>query len=100
MALFKKILIANRGEIAVRVNKAAQKLGISTVAIYSPADKDALHARVTDEAYDLGSNDLSASYLDIEKIVNIAKTAGCEAVHPGNGRERGLQKKGKAPAAV
>lgn len=85
MALFKKILIANRGEIAVRVIKAAAKLGIRTVAIYSSADEGSLHVRLADEAYSLNSNELAESYLNIEKIIQIAKISSCQAIHPGYG---------------
>jgi acetyl-CoA carboxylase biotin carboxylase subunit len=86
MKLFKKILVANRGEIAVRVIRAAQEMGIRAVAIYSEADRTALHARLADEAYSLGEDlALSETYLDIKKIVAIAKNAGCEAIHPGYG---------------
>ena len=86
MKLFKKILIANRGEIAVRIIKSAQKLGINTVAIYSSADEDALHVEMADEAYSLGDSlELSETYLDIEKIIGIAKKSHSEAIHPGYG---------------
>ena len=85
MNLFKKILVANRGEIAVRVIRSARKLGIQTVAIYSPADTHALHVKMADEAYSLHSDDLSMSYLDIEKIISIARSSGSEAIHPGYG---------------
>jgi acetyl-CoA carboxylase biotin carboxylase subunit len=86
MYLFKKILIANRGEIAVRVIRSAQKLGIQTVAIYSSADEDALHVEMADEAYSLGESlELSDTYLNIEKIIAIAKKSGSEAIHPGYG---------------
>jgi 3-methylcrotonyl-CoA carboxylase alpha subunit len=85
MKLFDKILIANRGEIAVRIIKSAQKLGVRTVAIYSDADETALHTELADEAYNIGSNVLSESYLNIEKIIKIAKTSGSQAIHPGYG---------------
>lgn len=83
--LFSKILIANRGEIAVRIIKSAQKLGIETVVIYSPADVQSLFVRIADEAYPLHSNDLLNSYLDIDKIIEIAKKTHCDAIHPGYG---------------
>ena len=85
MKLFTKILIANRGEIAVRVIRSARKLGIKTVTVYSEADKGSLHADFGDESYFIGPNDLSQSYLNIEKIICIAKKTNCEAIHPGYG---------------
>jgi acetyl-CoA carboxylase biotin carboxylase subunit len=85
MKLFKKILIANRGEIAVRVIRSARKLGIRTVAIYSNADSGGLHVKMADEAYSLGSDELHESYLDIPKIIGIAQHSGSEAIHPGYG---------------
>lgn len=86
MKLFKKILIANRGEIAVRVIRSAKNMGIKTVAIHSVADEDALHIEMADEAYCLGESlELSDTYLNIEKIVSIALKSGSEAIHPGYG---------------
>lgn len=85
MKLFKKILIANRGEIAIRIIKSAKKLGIETVAIYSTPDKNALHVQQADETYQIGSENLSDSYLNIDKIINLAKETNCEAIHPGYG---------------
>jgi len=86
MRLFNKILIANRGEIAVRVIRSAQKLGIDTVAVYSVADEDALHVEMADESVCLGESiELSDTYLNIEKIINIAKRLECDAIHPGYG---------------
>ncbi len=85
MKIFKKILIANRGEIAVRVIKSAQKLGIPAVAIYSEIDKDALHVRLADEAYCIGKEELSDTYLNVDKIIATAKETGCDALHPGYG---------------
>ena len=85
MKLFSKILVANRGEIAVRVIRAIQDLGIRAVAIHSDADSRALHVQRADEAYGLGSNDLADTYLNIGKIVAIAKNCGAEAIHPGYG---------------
>ncbi len=85
MKLFKKILIANRGEIAVRVIKSARKLGIETVAVYSEVDEDSLHVRYADEAYCIGKQELSETYLNIEKIMDVAVKAGCDAIHPGYG---------------
>ncbi len=85
MHLFDKILIANRGEIAVRIIKTAQKLGIATVAIFSPADRNSLGVKLADEAWPLGSNTLSESYLNIDKIIQIALLSGSQAIHPGYG---------------
>jgi acetyl-CoA carboxylase biotin carboxylase subunit len=83
--LFNKILIANRGEIAVRIIKACKELGIKTAAIYSDADITALHPRLADEAYYIGASTASESYLNKEKIINLAKNIGAEAIHPGYG---------------
>ena len=83
--MFTKILVANRGEIACRIIRTCKKLGISTVAIYSEADHKAKHVKLADEAYLLGSSDPSESYLNIYKIVEIAKASKVDAVHPGYG---------------
>lgn len=83
--MLKKILIANRSEIAIRIMRAARELGIKTVAVYSEVDKNALHAKYADEAYPLGGNHAKESYLSIKKIINIAKDCGADAVHPGYG---------------
>jgi len=83
--MFKRILIANRGEIACRIIKTARKLGIETVAVYSEADRDALHVTMADSAIAIGPPPASESYLVIEKIVAACKQSGAEAVHPGYG---------------
>ncbi|MCG5103224.1 acetyl-CoA carboxylase biotin carboxylase subunit [Oceanobacillus alkalisoli] len=83
--MFKKILIANRGEIAVRIIKTCRELGIKTVGVYSKADKDTLHVNLADEAYYIGESRVSESYLNIERIIEVAKQAGAEAIHPGYG---------------
>ncbi len=83
--LFKKVLIANRGEIAVRITEACQELDIGTVAIYSDVDKRALHVQLADESYPLGSPIPKESYLNIDKILKIAKESEVEAIHPGYG---------------
>ncbi|QDC97708.1 acetyl-CoA carboxylase biotin carboxylase subunit [Candidatus Methylopumilus universalis] len=82
--MFKKILIANRGEIAVRVIRACSELDITSVAIYSDADRHALHVKKADESYNVGADPL-AGYLNAHNIVNIAVTSGCDAIHPGYG---------------
>ena len=83
--MFKKILIANRGEIACRVIKTAQRMGIATVAVYSEADRDALHVELADEAVCIGPAPSRESYLSIDKIIAACKQTGAEAVHPGYG---------------
>ncbi|MED5017568.1 acetyl-CoA carboxylase biotin carboxylase subunit [Paenibacillus chibensis] len=82
---FQKILIANRGEIAVRIIRACRELGISTVAVYSEADKDALHVRLADEAYCIGPKLSKDSYLNITNIMSVATLTECDAIHPGYG---------------
>src|SRR5260370_26782304 len=83
--MFTKIVIANRGEIACRVIKAARRMGIATVAVYSEPDAEALHVREADEAVPIGPAASAESYLRIDKIVDACKKTGAEAVHPGYG---------------
>jgi len=85
MKFFEKLLIANRGEIAIRVMRACRELDIETVAIYSDADKNALHVKYADEAFHVGEAHPSRSYLNMERILDIAKKSGAEAIHPGYG---------------
>jgi propionyl-CoA carboxylase alpha chain len=83
--LFNKILIANRGEIACRVIKTCQRLGIKTVAVYSDADARALHVRMADEAVHIGPAASADSYLRVDRIMDAIRDTGAEAVHPGYG---------------
>ena len=85
MPMFKKILIANRGEIARRIIRTCKKLNIRTVAVYSEADRESLFVREADEAYEIGKPPVSLSYLNIEKIIEVAKNANVDAIHPGYG---------------
>src|SRR5215210_5409740 len=100
--MFQKILIANRGEIACRIIKTARRIGIKTVAVFSDADRDALHVEMADEAVHIGPAPAAQSYLVIEKIVEACLRTGSQAVHPGYGflSEREAFPKALAAAGV
>ena len=83
--MFKKILVANRGEIAVRIIRACKELGISTVAVHSDVDSDAMHVRLADESICIGSHQAQNSYLNVASLMSAVDVTGAEAVHPGYG---------------
>ena len=83
--MIQKLLIANRGEIAVRIIRACREMGIATVAVYSEADKDSLHTQLADEAVCIGPAPSKDSYLNMERIISAAMVTGADAVHPGFG---------------
>ena len=108
----RKVLVANRGEIAVRVMRSCKELGIGTVAVFSDADRAAPHVRMADQAVRLGPPPARESYLDIGKVVAAAKATGCDALHPGYGflseneeaaqacQDAGIEFLGPPPAAI
>ncbi len=83
--MFKRVLIANRGEIAVRIIRACREMGIESVAVFSDVDRKALHVRKADYAYHIGPPTASESYLNADKILDVARRSGAEAIHPGYG---------------
>src|SRR5271167_5247896 len=84
-SMFKRVLIANRGEIAVRIIRACREMGIESVAVFSDVDRKALHVRKADYAYYIGPATASESYLNADKILDVARRSGAEAIHPGYG---------------
>ena len=110
--MFKKVLIANRGEIALRINRACHELGVSTVAIFSEADRGSLHVRHADEAFCVGPGPVALSYLNVANIISAALISGADAIHPGYGflaenarfaeiaRDHGLTFIGPTPSVI
>ena len=83
--MFKRVLIANRGEIALRILRACRELDIEPVVVYSAADAEALHVQLAEQAYCIGPARAADSYLNMNAILTVAKAAGCDAIHPGYG---------------
>src|SRR4030067_1046945 len=83
--MINRILVANRSEIAIRIMRACRELGVTSIAVYSEADKDALFAKYADEAYFIGPAPTTESYLNIKKIIEVAKECSADAIHPGYG---------------
>src|SRR4051812_44029462 len=83
--MFRKVLIANRGEISVRIVRALREMGVSSVAVYSDADRVSLHAQIADEAYHIGPTLATESYLNVGRLIEVARKSGAEAVHSGYG---------------
>ena len=83
--MFSKVLVANRGEIAIRIVRALEEMGIASVAVYSELDREALHVSARREAFNLGDGPAAENYLDVAKILDTAKRSGAEAIHPGYG---------------
>ena len=108
----KKVLVANRGEIAIRIMRSCREMGIETVAVFSDADRTAMHVRYANEAYNIGKAPSSESYLNMDKIIATAKSSGADAIHPGYGflsensrfarrcREEGLRFIGPSPESI